>query len=212
MWPIVPSSVGDYEEFLPNFRVNPHARRPGLWITRRLTRLTEASKQLTAGNYQVDLPSKGRDEVDQLSAALGQMAATIKGRVDELTRSESLQRQYFEHARDERARLGSLLAALKTGILFVNNEGVVIYFNATFGHIWRIPPDAMLVGQATSRLQSFAIRLLRNSGGFMAPPKEAGEGGGTDTTDLRLIDHRLVTQTSSPVLGENGEQNENGDA
>jgi diguanylate cyclase (GGDEF)-like protein len=176
----------------------------GLWITHSLTRLTDASKQLSAGNYDVDLPSAGWDEVDQLSAAFGQMATTIKGRVEALTRSEALQRRYFERARDERARLASLLAALKTGIVFVNTEGVVVYYNATFGHIWLIP-EAALVGNPMARLQPFASRLLAGPQGFMSAPMGSGQEV-LEPTEFRLLDRRIVTQTTYPVLSETGEQ------
>jgi diguanylate cyclase (GGDEF)-like protein len=177
----------------------------GLWITHSLTRLTDASKQLSAGNYDVDLPTAGWDEVDQLSAAFAQMATTIKGRVEALTRSEALQRRYFERARDERARLASLLAALKTGIVFVNTEGVVVYYNATFGHIWLIPPEAALVGNPMTRLHPFAARLLAGPQGFMSAPA-SGEHEVPGATEFRLLDQRIVTQTTYPVLSETGEQ------
>ncbi|HMY50587.1 MAG TPA: diguanylate cyclase [Rhodocyclaceae bacterium] len=170
-----------------------------LWLTRRLARLTDASRQLAVGHYDVELESSGSDEVDQLSTAFLRMAATIKVRVEELVLSEALQRRYYEHARDERARLASLLSALKTGILFVGNDGIVVYYNATFGQIWRIPPEAGLVHQPALRLRPYVERLLDDTGSFMAIPL-----ADADLAEFRLLDHRIVTQTTSPVLDETG--------
>lgn len=176
----------------------------GLWLTRRLTRLTEASAQLSAGDYELHLPVAGHDEVDQLSRAFSQMAATIKGRVEELTRAEALQRQYLDGAQEERARLASLLAALKTGILFVNNQGIVVYYNASFGHIWLIPPNAQLVGEPAQRLHAFAGRLLpADQGGIVVAASDTQ--GESPATEFRLLDRRIVTQTTYPVLNEKGE-------
>jgi two-component system, sensor histidine kinase len=68
----------------------------GHLLTRPLQRLTDASRQIRAGNYDVNLQAGSQDEVGALTEDFGHMAAEIKRRITELQ---------AEHAALEEARV-----------------------------------------------------------------------------------------------------------
>jgi diguanylate cyclase (GGDEF)-like protein/PAS domain S-box-containing protein len=59
------------------------------WLTRSLTRLTDASASLAAGDLHVRLPITGSDEVGRLTYAFNAMAAALQGRIRALAESEA---------------------------------------------------------------------------------------------------------------------------
>jgi diguanylate cyclase (GGDEF)-like protein len=93
---------------------------------------------VSAGEFNVALPVHTRDEAGRLAAALNTMAATIQERVVALERSEQQQALLLDAARQERARLTTLLGALQIGILFVDAEQQVVYANALFSRMWTL--------------------------------------------------------------------------
>ncbi len=56
----------------------------GFWLTRHLTDLTRASREVTAGNFAPAPVQEGADELGQLGAAFNTMSRTIRDRVEEL--------------------------------------------------------------------------------------------------------------------------------
>lgn len=79
----------------------------GARLMRPLRQLTDASRQVRAGNYDVELPPGGRDEIGELSAHFASMVAEIRRKVTELVEGEAAQRRYraeAEHARLESDR------------------------------------------------------------------------------------------------------------
>lgn len=53
-------------------------------VTKPLQRLTEASKQVSEGNYDVDLPAAGDDEIGTLSGAFRELVDNLKTYIDDL--------------------------------------------------------------------------------------------------------------------------------
>ena len=60
----------------------------GLWLTRRLGRLTEASQALARGDFSVSLPAAGSDEVGRLAASFKEMSEQLAARLDQLRENE----------------------------------------------------------------------------------------------------------------------------
>lgn len=60
----------------------------GYGLTRRLSRLTQASRALAAGDFEVSLPRDGQDEVGQLTRAFGDMSRQLQQRLAELREGE----------------------------------------------------------------------------------------------------------------------------
>ena len=61
----------------------------GLWLTRHLRLLTQASQQIAQGNFDVELPVKSNDEVGLLTQAMNQMSNAVQQRVQALAESEA---------------------------------------------------------------------------------------------------------------------------
>jgi diguanylate cyclase (GGDEF)-like protein/PAS domain S-box-containing protein len=59
------------------------------WLTRRLTQLTAASERLAAGDLDVRLPVKGRDEIARLTQAFNTMAGALQERLRAAAESEA---------------------------------------------------------------------------------------------------------------------------
>lgn len=77
----------------------------GYAVTRPLQALVVASRDIRAGNYDIELVPDRADEVGALIAAFGKMSAEIKRKVSELTESEALQRRYLRESRDKQAEI-----------------------------------------------------------------------------------------------------------
>jgi len=107
-------------------------------LTRNLAALSRASRQVAAGQFNIALPVRTRDEAGRLAAAFNTMATTIQQRVAALEHSEQQQAQLLVAAAQERARLTTLLGALQIGILFVDSDQRVLYANALFSRIWSL--------------------------------------------------------------------------
>ena len=74
-------------------------------LTRPLKQLTEASRQIHAGNYDVKLETGSCDEIGTLTEDFRHMAAEVKRKIGELTESEALQRRYLADLQKEHAAL-----------------------------------------------------------------------------------------------------------
>lgn len=107
-------------------------------LTRNLAALSRASRQVAAGQFDIALPVRTRDEAGRLAAAFNTMAATIQHRVAALELSERQQARHLAAVALERARLTTLLGALQIGILFVDARQRVVYANALFSRIWSL--------------------------------------------------------------------------
>jgi diguanylate cyclase (GGDEF)-like protein len=107
-------------------------------LTRNLAALSRASRQVAAGQFDIALPVRTRDEAGRLARAFNTMAATIQQRVAALEHSEQQQAQHLAAAALERARLTTLLSALKIGILFVDADRRVVFANGLFSRIWAL--------------------------------------------------------------------------
>ena len=130
-------------------------------------------------------------DVTKRREAEQRLAATVA----ELRNAQSVQHAYLERAQDEHARLSALLAAMDFGILFVGNDGKIVYSNPAFNRIWMIPPGTNLVGMPPTR-------ALERSGGALVRPDEQlryvltlpGDGGTPGTYEVQFADGRLVNQ------------------
>ncbi len=119
-------------------------------VTRRLERLSVASRRLAAGDWSAQVEGAGTDEVGQLAGAFNAMASALRERMHALQDSEAAQRQSAAQANEERGRLTTLLGAMPAGIVFVDAAGQVIYANAAFCRVWSLA--AVEPGQALVEL------------------------------------------------------------
>ena len=71
------------------------------FITKPLRSLLIASRDIRAGNYDIELDSRRRDEIGTLIGAFITMTREVKRKVSELTQSEALQRQYLRESKHQ---------------------------------------------------------------------------------------------------------------
>ncbi|MEP7207322.1 MAG: EAL domain-containing protein [Casimicrobiaceae bacterium] len=167
-------------------------------ITRHLAKLALASERFASGDFAIDATVETGDEVGRLGASLNAMAATIRQRVAALERSEQQQREHLEAARNEQARLGTLLSALHIGILFVDADHRIIYANAMFLRIWGLddlPPGCPLAAIGPRLVD----QVVPDDAACVGEMLETGAGRSSSDHDLRTLDGRLVTQRMQRV-------------
>jgi len=167
-------------------------------ITRHLTRLAMASQRVATGDFDVSVPVVTSDEIGRLGASFNTMAATIKQRVAALEDSEHRQRQHLATAREEQARLTTLLGAMRHGILFVDAQQQILYANAAFSQLWAVP--GVLAGQRLDDL----VPLLRNrvvAADAIHLDTMRRTPGHRDAAvrELRTVDGRLLVQRCQSV-------------
>lgn len=172
----------------------------GYWLTRHLAMLTRASEGVAEGNFDVQVPVGGEDEIASLGAAFNTMTAAVRLRVGELEASEGMQRRYRTEAEQERARLVSLLGAMNQGILFVGADNAVVYFNPAFLRMWMITESGNLVGKPASEVLTLSANVLAQPDHFsrflldVTTTHEVSEN-----FEIHMADGRVVTQISYPV-------------
>ncbi|BCB28690.1 hypothetical protein SKTS_35760 [Sulfurimicrobium lacus] len=172
----------------------------GLWLTRHLGRLSAASRAVAEGNFDISLQIDSRDEIGQLTQPFNTMARAVSARISELETSQEMQRRYLNQAQEEHARLISLLSAMNFGVLFVNQDETVMYYNPAFVRIWMIPERNDLIGRPVAE-------VLRHSANMLAQPDHFSKHflqvvtarEVSDTFEIGLADGRTVTQMSYPV-------------
>ncbi len=163
----------------------------GLWLTRDLRALADATGQVAGGNFEASLPVRSRDEVGQLTAAFNTMSAAVREQVGRL--------------RHEQARLTHLLSAMNIGILFEDTANRVIYFNPAFRRIWRIPDTFDPAGRTTQEVLHRSPNVLARPDHFSRHILQVvGAREVSETVEIVLADGRVLTQLSYPVRDSEG--------
>ena len=129
------------------------------------------------------------------------LQATIK----QLELAQGSQRQDFAQAREERARLVSLLTAMDMGILFVGKEGVA-YYNPTLIRVWGLTQDIHLQGMNTENLLAVVAKQVARPQEYaqhvlhVADAEENSKG-----YEFTLADGRMLLETTYLARGEDGQ-------
>jgi diguanylate cyclase (GGDEF)-like protein/PAS domain S-box-containing protein len=129
----------------------------------------------------------------------------LRNTMTELKDSDESRRHYLVNMEEERARLISLLSAMNLGILFVNAENEVMYYNPTFLRTWMIPETISLSGKT-------AEDVLKYSGNVLARPDHFSKHilsvlethEVSDSFEISMADGRIITQLSYPVRDTEG--------
>lgn len=156
-----------------------------------------ASWQQIYGNNGEHLGMRGsiRDISKRKQAEL-----QLYDKLNELEQSQEMQRHYLTQAQEERARLTSLLSAMNFGVLFVDQDETVMYYNPAFVRIWMIPERTDLIGRPAREVLRYSTNMLAQPDHFsrhflqVATTHEV-----SDTFEIGLADGRTVTQMSYPV-------------
>lgn len=176
----------------------------GHLLTRRLRELATSASRLSQGDYAARADASGDDEVARLGAGFNTLAAGLQARMAALDESERRQAGFLREATEERARLGSLLAAMKVAILFVDRDGCIVYHNPAFATLWRLERTVQAPGLPVAQLGKLsrsplaarpdAVARLANPLAFELDPIEHA-----------LPDGRVIVQSAHAVVGNLGE-------
>ena len=123
--------------------------------------------------------------------------------VTELRRAQALREHYLARSNDERQRLTALLNLIRLGIMFMDRDRRVLYYNRAMLEIWRYPPDAHLIGMRESVLQGTVAPLLEDAPGYFAHINEVIDAHQRVSAkyEFRFADGRIVTDRSAVVVG-----------
>ncbi|WP_068635573.1 diguanylate cyclase domain-containing protein [Thauera butanivorans] len=128
--------------------------------------------------------------------------------VTELRRAQALREHYLLRSNDERQRLAALLNLIRLGILFMDQERRVLYYNRAMLEIWGYPEDTHLIGMRESTLQSKAATLLEDAQAYFAHVAEVLDAKQpmSDEYEFRFADGRVITDRSAVVAGAGKDQ------
>ncbi|HMV52500.1 MAG TPA: ATP-binding protein [Rhodocyclaceae bacterium] len=164
----------------------------GLWLTRHLVALTRASEQVADGNLSPLHMIEGDDELGRLGAAFNVMSRTVEERIRDLTQTRDAQRDLAEELEVSRARLVSLLSAMKFGVLFVDSDGCVRFANPEFRGMWGLDFDPVGSAADTVFVRASGIDLHGR------PPASASDFG-AQPREFVFADGRIVMQRAYAV-------------
>lgn len=123
--------------------------------------------------------------------------------VAELRRSQALREHYLARSNDERRRLIALLNAIRLGILFMDRDRRVLYYNRAMLDIWGFPPDENLIGVRDVVLQNRVAHLVEDPEAYLSSIQEPGDGKRFATPrEIHFKDGRIVTDASAVVESE----------
>lgn len=129
----------------------------------------------------------------------------LRNTMTELKLTDEARRLFLGNMEEERARLLALLAAMNMGILFVNSNNQVMYYNPTFLRIWMIPEDIALAGKPAEEVLNFSGNVLARPDHFskhILSVLETHEV--SDSFEITMADGRVITQLSYPVRDHEG--------
>jgi diguanylate cyclase len=123
--------------------------------------------------------------------------------VAELRRAQALREHYLLRSNDERQRLAALLNLIRLGILFMDHDGRVLYYNRAMLEIWRYPLDANLIGTRERVLQETVASQLADPQAYFAHIVDviSSHQRLSDTYTFEFADGRVATDRSAVVEG-----------
>jgi len=123
----------------------------------------------------------------------------------ELKQADEARRLYLINMEEERARLAALLSAMNMGILFVNANDQVMYYNSTFLRIWVIADDIALVGKSADEVLNYSGNILARPDHFSKHILNVlGTHEVSDSFEITTSDGRVINQLSYPVKDNEG--------
>lgn len=150
--------------------------------------------------------AKGRVTGVRLSAediqARKETEYTLLETVAELRRAQALREHYLTRSNDERHRLAALLNVIRLGILFIDRDHRVLYYNRAMLDLWSYPADENLIGVRDVVLQSTAAPLLEDPAEYFSHVAEViRRPEVSEPYEIRFKDGRIVTDLSAVVEG-----------
>lgn len=167
-----------------------------IWLTKRLRQLTLASEAFGHGNLHIRLTETSHDEIGKLNIAFNRMADTLQQQIADLHQLQTQLQTSLDLAQAEQARLTALLATMHLGILFVDNQGAILYSNPAFNKIWQLQHPEQMRGKIATQALAESNAAFTNPAAFsehIARPGTHAQALEIDMTDGRIITHAIRT-------------------
>lgn len=127
---------------------------------------------------------------------------TLLETVAELRRAQALREHYLARSNDERHRLSALLNVIRLGILFIDRDHRVLYYNRAMLDLWAYPPDENLIGVRDVVLQSTVTPLLESPAEYLSHIEAViRRAEVSEPYEIHFKDGRVVTDLSAVVEG-----------
>jgi diguanylate cyclase (GGDEF)-like protein/PAS domain S-box-containing protein len=125
--------------------------------------------------------------------------------VTELRRAQALREHYLSRSNDERQRLSALLNVIRLGILFMDRDHRVLYYNRAMLDMWGFPPDENLIGVRDVVLQSRIADLLEQPELYFQHVQSVLQlHAVSEPHEIHFRNGRVVTDISAVVEGGQG--------
>ncbi|MGL4996281.1 MAG: EAL domain-containing protein [Deefgea sp.] len=132
----------------------------------------------------------------------------LRKSVIELRQIQSLGKSYLQHAESERARMLALLAAMRFGVLFVDNENRIVFFNPAFCEMWGLSSQQIMIGRPIGQILQLADNRPAMGDVLSYYLEElASLEERVDFGEVTLNDSRVVMQSCHRVMDPQGETN-----
>jgi diguanylate cyclase len=127
--------------------------------------------------------------------------------VAELRRAQALSEHYLTRSGDERQRMAALLNVIRLGILFMDRDNRVQYYNRSLLRIWGYEDDENLLGTRDVVLQSRVARIVAAPEAYLEHLRQVltEKARVSEPFEIQLSDGRLVTDVSTVVEGAEGQ-------
>ncbi len=166
-------------------------------ITRHLAQLSQASQKVADGDFDVQVPATTNDEIGRLGASFNAMALALKERLAALEASEAQQKRHLQAARDEQLRMTTLLDAMQSGMLFVDQNDIIVYANAAFARLWSVPD--VPGGQRLTEVVPGLLRRVDDETAVHIESMLDASDRHTEVRELHTLDGRVILQRMQPV-------------
>lgn len=131
---------------------------------------------------------------------LKQIEQELEQKIQQLVEAEAKQENLLKQARDEEARMVSLLAAMNFGILFEDIDSKIVYYNPSFRRIWLIPDTVDLRGRNTEEVLKQSANVLSRPDHFSKHILQVvGTQKMSESFEIELADGRILMQLSYMV-------------
>ncbi|QKJ66006.1 EAL domain-containing protein [Deefgea piscis] len=132
----------------------------------------------------------------------------LRKSVIELRQIQSLGKSYLQHAESERARMLALLAAMRFGVLFVDNDHRIVFFNPAFCEIWGLSSSQAMIGRPIGQVLQLADNRPALSDGLSCYLEEhSALEDRVDFGEVTLNDRRVIVQNCYRVTDPQGVTN-----
>jgi signal transduction histidine kinase/CheY-like chemotaxis protein/HAMP domain-containing protein len=175
-------------------------------ITRRLTQpilaITRAAEQVAGGQFSVEAPVHGHDELSTLASAFNAMTARLRTLYGELGAQVAATREALTQAQASRALLQDVVDNTTTLVLVIGQDFAVRLANARVASLAGVPPERLLgarLADLPGTIGMSIAALVREVRDVRAPAERELElGDGTETHTWQAVAFPLTLADGTP--------------